>query len=369
MNAIRGTTQPESRIENSARTRVSWGADLVTIVLGLWLIGGVFADGFAHNNLRDTLDSFFSPWHAILYSGFTATALWISWLVAGQARAGLRGLNALPIGYEWGALGVIVFGLGGVGDLIWHNLFGIEVGTSALLSPTHLMLLAGGVMILTSPVRSAWNSSMSAKPKFLEFLPALLGSFAAFSFITFMHMYNWGLTSLPTSKTFMDRISYGSDHFIEYLHRESAGGILFSNVILLGVALLLLRRWQTPFGTFTIIYGVNTTIMSYMLGGSTSGNLAPVIAGFGAGIITDILVQVLQPNPTRVFEWRLFAALVPLVTWSLHFITVQFLSDGGIGLNREFWTGIIVMSAFSGLVLSVLAIPGKTPEPSVKLEP
>jgi hypothetical protein len=221
-----------------------------------------------------------------------------------------------------------------------------------------LLLLAGGVMILTSPVRSAWNSSMSARPKFLEFLPALLGTFAAFSFVTFMHMYNWGLTSLPTSKSFMDRISYGSDHFIEYLHRESAGGILFSNVILVGVALLLLRRWQTPFGTFTIIYGVNTTIMSYMLGGSTSGNLAPVIAGFGAGIITDILVQVLQPNPTRVFEWRLFAALVPLVAWSLHFMTVNFLSDGGIGLNREFWTGIIVMSTFSGLVLSVLTVPG-----------
>ncbi len=360
MNAIRGTTQPESRIENNTRTRVSWGADLVTIVLGLWLIGGVFADGFAHNNLRNTLDSFFSPWHAILYSGFTATALWIAWLVSGQARAGLRGLNTLPIGYEWGALGVIVFGVGGVGDLIWHSLFGIEVGSSALLSPTHLMLLAGGVMILTSPVRSAWNSSMSAKPGFLEFLPALLGAFAAFSFITFMHMYNWGLTSLPTSKSFMDRISYGSDHFIEYLHRESAGGILFSNVILIGVALLLLRRWQTPFGTFTIIYGVNTTIMSVMLGGSTSGFVAPVIAGFGTGIIADILVQVLKPNPTRVLEWRLFAAIVPLVTWSLHFVTVQFLSDGGIGLNREFWTGIIVMSAFCGLVLSVLAVPGNS---------
>jgi hypothetical protein len=166
----------------------------------------------------------------------------------------------------------------------------------------------------------------------------------------------------------MDRVSYGSDHFIEFLQREAAGGILFSNVILLGVALLLLRRWQTPFGTFTIIYGVNTTIMSYMLGGSTSGFTAPIIAGFGAGIIADILVRVLQPNPTRVFEWRLFAALVPLVTWSLHFITVHFLSDGGIGLNREFWTGIIVMGALSGLVFSVLVVPGTTPQ-QAKLEP
>ena len=367
MNALRTTERLTTAPETTDRTRVSWGADLITILLGLWLIAGVFADGFAHNNLRNTLDSFFTPWHAVLYSGFTVTALWISWLVAQQARAGLRGLNAIPIGYDWGALGVIVFGLGGVGDLIWHSVFGIEVGTSALLSPTHLMLLAGGVMILTSPVRSAWCSSMNVKPGLLEFLPALLSTFAAFSFVTFMHMYNWGLTSLPTSKYFMDRISYGSDHFIEYLHRESAGGILFSNVILVGVALLLLRRWQTPPGTFTLIYGVNTTMMSFMLGGSTSGFVAPVIAGFGAGIIADILVLVLKPNPNRVFEWRLFAVLVPLATWSLHFFTVALFSDGGIGLNREFWTGIIVMSALSGLVLSVLAVPGKTSEPA-KLE-
>jgi hypothetical protein len=361
MSVIR-TDRLEISPVSTVRTRVSWRADLITILLGLWLIGGVFADGFAHNNLRDTLDGFFTPWHAVLYSGFTVTALWISWLIAQQARAGLRGLNAIPIGYDWGALGVVVFGLGGVGDLIWHSIFGIEVGSSALLSPTHLMLLAGGVMILTSPVRSAWCSSMSAKPGFLEFLPALLSTFAAFSFITFMHMYNWGLTSLPTSKYFMDRISYGSDHFIEYLHREAAGGILFSNVILVGLALLLLRRWQTPLGTFTIIFGVNTSIMSFMLGGSTSGFIAPVIAGFGAGIVADFLVFILKPNPIRVLEWRLFAALLPFVIWTLHFVTVAFLADGGIGLNREFWTGIIVMSTFSGLVLSVLTVPGKTVE-------
>jgi hypothetical protein len=78
-------------------------------------------------------------------------------------------------------------------------------------------------------------------------------------------------------------------------------------------------------------------------------------------------VLILKPNPSRVFEWRLFAALVPFVTWSLHFMTVHFLSDGGIGLNREFWTGIIVMSALSGLVLSLIAAPGNPPE-QAKLE-
>lgn len=38
-------------------------------------MAGVFIDGFAHSNLRNTIEDFFTPWHAILYSGFTATAL------------------------------------------------------------------------------------------------------------------------------------------------------------------------------------------------------------------------------------------------------------------------------------------------------
>jgi Tol biopolymer transport system component len=41
-------------------------------------------------------------------------------------------------------------------DLIWHILFGIEVSVQALLSPTHLMLGLGAVLIVTGALRSAW---------------------------------------------------------------------------------------------------------------------------------------------------------------------------------------------------------------------
>lgn len=50
----------------------SWGTHLVTVLLATWLIGGVFVDGWAHNNLAK-LETFFTPWHALLYSGFAAT--------------------------------------------------------------------------------------------------------------------------------------------------------------------------------------------------------------------------------------------------------------------------------------------------------
>ena len=352
-------TQSNARLEGqqlTGRVYASWRADLLTVVLGLWLIAGLFVDGYAHNNLRGTLETFFTPWHAVLYSGFTACAAWIAWLTFQQAQAGRRGLNAIPVGYEWGLAGVFIFGLGGLGDMIWHTVFGIEVGTNALLSPTHLLLLTGGVLILGSPLRSAWlNLGAARAPSILAFLPALLSVFGAYSFIVFMHMYSWGMTSVPDSKGYVDwLVLNGGNQTLEQLHRQAASGILFSNVIMIGAALLLLRRWKTPFGTFTLLYGVNTLMMSVMLEGDFAlGSTVPALL---AGVMADLLVRLLEPRPERIVEWRVFAGVVPLLIWGFHFAGIAWLGSG-IGLNREFWTGITVMAGLSGLLLSVLVTP------------
>ena len=42
--------------------------DLPVALLSLWLMLGTYLDGFAHLNIPDTIDTFFTPWHAVLYS-------------------------------------------------------------------------------------------------------------------------------------------------------------------------------------------------------------------------------------------------------------------------------------------------------------
>src|SRR6266567_8991725 len=39
--------------------------------LSIWWMGGLFIDGWAHSNIPQ-LETFFTPWHAIFYSGFLA---------------------------------------------------------------------------------------------------------------------------------------------------------------------------------------------------------------------------------------------------------------------------------------------------------
>ncbi len=55
------------------RPRLRPGEELLTVLLATWLIIGLFLDGWAHDNVPE-LESFLTPWHAVFYSGFVATA-------------------------------------------------------------------------------------------------------------------------------------------------------------------------------------------------------------------------------------------------------------------------------------------------------
>jgi hypothetical protein len=223
-------------------------------------------------------------------------------------------------------------------------LFGIEVGTAALLSPSHLMLLLGGVLIVTSPLRSAWAGSKFA-PGLLEFLPALLSALIALSFVTFMHMYLWVFTGgVVWNRGWNDTFQVAS--------------VLFSNVIVTALALFLVRRWRMPFGSFAVLYGVNSFLMLSIFNGF-GAPLHATLLGFGAGLAVDALAVWLRPGERRVLEFRAFAVLMPLVFWGAHFL-VRILSDT-LNLELELWTGATVMAAFSGLMLSVLALPPAVP--------
>src|SRR5687768_4950696 len=105
---------------------------LLTALFGTWLMIGLFVDGWAHINLKG-LESFFTPWHGLFYSGFLACTLWTAWLTYRQLAAGRTGFDAIPRGYELGVVGLVVFFLGGNGDMVWHTIFGIEEELEALL--------------------------------------------------------------------------------------------------------------------------------------------------------------------------------------------------------------------------------------------
>ncbi|HEX5502978.1 MAG TPA: LpqB family beta-propeller domain-containing protein [Thermomicrobiales bacterium] len=172
------------------RERVAGGRrfDWIAVALSTWLVGGVYLDGWAHNHLPE-LETFFTPWHGVLYSGFLAVFAFLAYTLLTNRRRGHPWRLALPPGYDLSLAGALIFWAAGAGDLVWHQLFGIEVSVEALLSPTHLALALGAVLMVSGPLRAAWRRPGALPRDPAGALPALLALTYTLAILAFMTQF------------------------------------------------------------------------------------------------------------------------------------------------------------------------------------
>ena len=339
------------------KATAGWADNLVTVLLAFWFAVGVFVDGWAHNNLA-ALETFFTPWHALLYSGYGVCSAWILWLVVRNYRAGHLRVNAIPRGYELGVAGIFVFALAGLGDMLWHIVFGIEQSIDALLSPTHLLLFVGAALILTSPIRATWAASDTGAPSFRAFLPTLLGFTFTLSFASFMSMYLWAFNqrfaALPAA--YFAQFGARAQEVQRYTQQAGLTGIVVTNVMLLAPVLLMLRRWQPPFGTVTVMYTLNSALMAALLAFRFRDT---IVVGALAGLGADVLIATLRASYRRPASFRIVAVALPVLVWSLYFLGSSL--TRGLTWSTELWTGAIVWAGITGLGLSVVMAPSAVP--------
>lgn len=159
--------------------------DRFMMVLSCWFAGGLYLDGWAHSH-GQVDKTFFTPWHALLYSGYAAMAILIVTATLINHKRGRSWFEAVPEGYQLSLFGVPLFLAGGVGDLIWHTLFGFEANIDALLSPTHLVLAVSATLIISGPLRAAWRRQDNGSiQSWATLLPAVLSLAAIYLILTF----------------------------------------------------------------------------------------------------------------------------------------------------------------------------------------
>jgi hypothetical protein len=147
--------------------------DVVMGVLSVLLVGGFFVDLWAHSHGRVD-ESFFTPWHGILYLAAGLFGGVLLALTLRNRRNGASIARASPRGYDLALLGAGLFLAAGLADMVWHGIYGIEEDIEALLSPTHLALAASGIMMVFGPVRSAWlKGPPVAFPRWLPWVAGL----------------------------------------------------------------------------------------------------------------------------------------------------------------------------------------------------
>src|SRR2546428_7589823 len=101
-------------------------------VLSTVLVGGFYLDLWAHAHGR-TDNTFFTPWHAVLYSMLAAVGIFLSITAWRAWHRGAPWRESPPAGHGLSLVGVGRLSLGGVADLRLHLLFRVAVSVAALL--------------------------------------------------------------------------------------------------------------------------------------------------------------------------------------------------------------------------------------------
>jgi hypothetical protein len=320
--------------------------DWTFTALSLWFMAGIFLDGWAHTHGRAD-ETFFTPWHAVLYSGHLAATAYLFIAFVRNVMRGSTWRQALPAGYGLSLFGGMLFAIGGLGDLIWHTLFGIEQNVEALLSPTHLLLAFAGALIVSGPLRAAWQRVDVPVHRLADQLPMILSAAGVLSILTFFTQIAHPLANLW---------GIGASQAAFQAEEQGVISLLLDTAIYMGAILLITQRWSLATGAISVMLAVNAVAMGFLLpGGEGPYPIAPVAARILAGIVIDILYQRLRPSVQHLSALRVFAFVAPLTVSALYFAAGQIIT--GIAWTIHLWLGGIVMTGIVGLLLSFLTAP------------
>lgn len=348
-------------VASPAPGRASYREDLVTVVAGTWLVLALFSDGWAHFNVPE-LEGFFTPWHGMLYSGFTAAATWIGVMalrregsLGAALRAPLAAARQLPAGYPLAAAGVVVFAVGGVLDLLWHTVFGVEAGVDALVSPSHLTLFTGGVLLLSAPVRGAWHRPDLLTGDFRSRFPELLSLALTAGLVAFFLLYVSAFVRPGIDEGFRRLPEGAAGHEQAELPAiATLGSYLLTTGLIVIPLLLLARRATLPRGAVTFVVG---TVVWLSVAVDDFSRVEVAVAVTAAAVLADLLLARLERARGLSTRGRLplIGALVPALVWPAQLVAIAIMD--GIRYPVALWTGVVFLAVLLGLLLGVLAGP------------
>lgn len=324
--------------------------DAVTVAIGLWLIGGLFSDGWAHHNVPE-LEGFYTPWHAALYFSLLLAGAWLAWL--GRA-GGLRWYLHVPAGYGWGVVGIGVFASGGLADMGWHLAFGVEAGIDALLSPSHLVLFTGGLLILTSAVRSRWGAGDVASPVAMGALTLVT------ALVSFFLLYVSEFIANAPTIAFRTLPEGHPQHTASELPAIAGlGGFLITTALLVVPLLWTWQRGRAPRGLLTMLVALTSWLAAAVVDldraaifGAAGATLGAIVGEFAL----DWLENRRLPSSLRI---PTLAGAAIVSTWTAHIASLAF----GVGLvwPVELWSGAVIVSGLAAAVLGGVAVSAPPP--------
>lgn len=314
------------------------GVDRTFVLLAGWLMTGVFLDAWAH--IAGLPDTFWTPWHAVLYSGLLACG---AALVLARIVERSTGRSLIAAGYDLSLVGAAVAGLGGVADALWHTLFGIEFDIEAAVSPSHLLVAGGIFLVVTGPARATW-----AKRAFG--LPAALSLFYGLSILAVILDY-----ANPFTRVFGAGPAAATRSLLQIEQGLALFAFLLYAVLVSGAVQIALARVAVAPAYIALVVGGNALVMVLVNGPLLGAHVgAFIVVALAAGLLSGVAAAWLDPSPSRPAAFRAFAFLAPTMLYALYALTV--VVGPGTAWSITFWSGLIVSCGLAGLLLSTLVL-------------
>jgi hypothetical protein len=337
MATTTSTSLRRPRQPGVASARFTW----TFVVLCVWLMAGAYLDSWHHHNLTRPETNFFTPYHFALYSGMTAIGIFLGLNVFRNYRRYGTWDELLPDGYGVSLLGTVLFGVGGALDFLWHSSFGIELSVAALFSPPHLFLMLTGGLIVSGPLRAGVRRGGNRAS-----WPAIVSGALTLSMLTFF---------LQFDQPFIDRWAAGvvPDPRGPMWMEEELGmiGLILYAAMVVGLLVILVRRFELPIGAVTVILTINALLVS-----PVANHTDLVVAALLAGVAGDFLLYVLRPSPARPYAFHAFMFAAPAA------LTVSYLvvlgATTGVWWEPTIWTGAVPVTGMVGWLVSFIALPG-----------
>ena len=325
--------------------------------MGLWLSAGFLWDSWAH--LHVGVETFFTPYHGAFYAAMLAGSCFVAAAAIRNHRRGYRGWNVLTEPYQRGLLGIPVFFLGGVGDLIWHSFFGVENRIEAVTSPTHLIIGCGVVLVLSAPIRSALSARDSLRT-LRDQLPLLLAFAAILEFVHLGTSY-----AFDASAARMDapprEVATSADYFTTtaiVLYKTGTGimVVILQSLIEMIFAIWLVSRFRLASGAMTIFFVLGDSMMAAALTNDRPLVLVHIGMAVVAGLVADTLIARTRPSQMRFGALQLFGFVVPIAYFATFFALTIALE--GTWWNWSLIGGALVWSGLAGVSLATLVGTG-----------
>lgn len=325
----------------------------VLIVCNLVTTVGLAGDIARHLQHPEQLtNDFLSGWHLVLYGGVAAVGAWIG---VGAIRHGPSFVGSVATT----TLGFSMLAVGGGLDAAWHEVFGTEAAIEALVSPPHLLVFAGLMFLLTSPIVVLW-----ARPDCrLGLVPSLAVMVSVISALLVTSLFTGFLS--PMAGGLALQVAYVEPLLGEslqvYDQVRGLGIAVWTVAVLVAAFSIVLTRFRLVPGLCLVgmlALGIPVVILS-------GTSIIPLVIGFGvAGQAVELCVILLGRPVLGRGAAVVTGAVFGSSLWAGTFAALKI--DGRLLWGPSLWAGTITISALVGAAVAglvTLRIPaGVRPE-------